>query len=282
MKTNQSITRREFIRRSACGAGLAAVGGGLLAASGEEARKQANPLTYDLERFSKTDPKLVQYEEASRFTCPGPDPRRLALGAGDRCYVAGRNGISVLNRLGEPQGEIPMSAPARCVAAAGDGTVFAGARDHIEVFSPKGARQAAWESPGGRTWLTGLTVDEGEIYAAAAGNRVVLRYARAGKLLGRIGEKDRERSIPGLIVPSPYLDVKLGQDGLLRMNNPGRHRVEVYTVKGDLEFSWGRPSAAIDGFCGCCNPVSLALLPDGRCVTCEKGLPRAKVYSVQG
>ena len=66
------------------------------------------------------------------------------------------------------------------------------------------------------------------------------------------------------------------------MNNTGRHRVEAYTRDGDLEFSWGKASAAIEGFCGCCNPTGLALLPDGRCVTCEKGLPRVKVYSPQG
>ena len=46
--------------------------------------------------------------------------------------------------------------------------------------------------------------------------------------------------------------------------------------------NWGRPSAGIEGFCGCCNPVGLALLPDGRHVTCEKGLPRVKVYSPKG
>ena len=46
---------------------------------------------------------------------------------------------------------------------------------------------------------------------------------------GRIGEKNKERNVPGLIVPSPYLDVKLARDGLLRVNNTGRHRVEAYT-----------------------------------------------------
>ena len=39
---------------------------------------------------------------------------------------------------------------------------------------------------------------------------------------------------------------------------------------------------AIDGFCGCCNPANFDMLPDGRFVTCEKGLPRIKVYSPEG
>ena len=123
---------------------------------------------------------------------------------------------------------------------------------------------------------------ENDVFAADAGNRVVLRYDKSGKLAGRIGEKNKERNIPGLIMPSPYLDVVLARDGLLRVNNTGRHRVEAYTPSGDLEFSWGKPSNAIEGFCGCCNPIGLALLPDGRYVTCEKGLPRVKVYSPEG
>ncbi len=37
-----------------------------------------------------------------------------------------------------------------------------------------------------------------------------------------------------------------------------------------------------DGFCGCCNPVNFAVLPDGGFVTCEKGLPRVKIHDADG
>jgi hypothetical protein len=149
----------------------------------------------------------------------------------------------------------------------------------VEVFDAKFQAVATWEPPTTKSWFTGLSVAANDVYVADSANRVVLRYDRSGKLIGRVGQKSKERNIPGLIVPSPYLDVKLGLDGLLRVNNPGRHCVEVFTPNGDLEFSWGKPSASIEGFCGCCNPVGLALLLDGRCVTCEKGLPRVKIYS---
>jgi hypothetical protein len=98
----------------------------------------------------------------------------------------------------------------------------------------------------------------------------------------RIGDKNPERDIPGFIVPSTFFDVEIGADGLLRVANTGRHRVETYTVDGDLEFSWGRAGAAIANFCGCCNPINIELLPDGSVVTFEKGLARVKVYSAQG
>jgi hypothetical protein len=276
---NQTITRRVFLRRSASGAGWLALGGVSLARA---AQKNANPFAYDLERVSRTDPKLVRYEQAGRFACPWPGPRRLAVGPEDHLYIAARKGVNVVDGEGRRLQEIALAAPARCVAVAADGTVYAGLRDHVEVFDPKGRRLASWESPGRKVWLTGLAVAGKDVFVADAGNRVVLDYEVSGKLAGRIGEKNKERNIPGLIVPSPYLDVKMGRDGLLRVNNPGRHLVEVYTANGDLESSWGKPTAAIEGFCGCCNPVGLAVLADGRYVTCEKGLPRVKIYSAQG
>ena len=76
-------------------------------------------------------------------------------------------------------------------------------------------------------------------------------------------EKNADRNVPGFIVPSPFLDVMIHRDGLLRVNNPGRHRVEAYTFDGDLEGAWGKPTAAIEGFCGCCNPIAIAAWPTG-------------------
>jgi hypothetical protein len=284
---SRTITRRQFIKKSAQDAGILAVGGVTFAASAglgraASAGKDTNPFAYDVGRLRQTDPKLIHYEQVGHFPSPYAEPHRIAAGPEDRLYIAAGNYVSVVDRDGGHVSEIALPGPARCVAVAGDGTVYAGVRDHIEVFDRKGQRVAAWESPGKKSWLTGLAVGDKDVFAADAGNRVILRYDLKGKLAGRIGEKNKERNSPGLIVPSPYLDVKLARDGLLRVNNPGRHRVEAYTADGDLEFAWGKPTAAIEGFCGCCNPIALALLPDGRNVTCEKGLPRVKVYSADG
>jgi hypothetical protein len=284
---NQTITRRRFLKETAEGAGFLAVGSSAFAASvglarGASVGKDPNPFAYDVERLRKTDPKLIHYEQVGHFAGPSPNPRRIVIGPEDRVYIAAGNAVSVLDRDGARISDIDLGTAARCVAVAGDGTIYAGVRDHVEVFDPKGKRLATWDSPGKRTWFTGLAAGENDVFAADAGNRVVLRYDKSGKLAGRIGEKNKERNIPGLIMPSPYLDVKLARDGLLRVNNTGRHRVEAYTPSGDLEFSWGKPTNAIEGFCGCCNPVGLGLLPDGRYVTCEKGLPRVKVYSPEG
>jgi hypothetical protein len=284
---NRNITRRRFLEGTARGAGILAVSGGAIAVSMPPAGaaspgKEANPFALDMERLRKTDPKLIHYEEVGRFACPKPSPRRIAIGPEGRVYIAAESSVCVLDSGGARVSEIACSAVARCVTVAADGTVYIGVRDHVEVFDGKGKRVAIWDAPSKRAWLSGLAAGEKDVFAADSGNRVILRYDKSGKLVGRIGERDKGRNIPGFVLPSPYLNVKLARDGLLRVNNTGRHRVEAYTADGDLEFFWGKPSAGIEGFCGCCNPVGLALLPDGRYVTCEKGLPRVKVYGADG
>jgi len=279
----QDLTRRRFLQGTARAAGILAVSSNsipLLHAASPG--RNANPFALDVQRLRRTDPKLIHYEQVSRFPCPAPNPRRIAIGPDDRVHIAAADTVTLLDRDGGRVCEIVCAAPVRCVAVGADGTVYAGVRDHVEVFNRTGKRLETWQSPGQRTWLTGLALGENDVFAADSGNRFVLRYDKTGKLVGRIGERNRDRNIPGLVVPSPYLDVELAHDGLLRVNNTGRHRVEAYTTDGDLEFFWGQPSAAIEGFCGCCNPVGIALLPDGRAATCEKGLPRVKIYSPKG
>jgi len=213
----------------------------------------------------------------------GKEPARaVEFGPGGWLWLAVGNTLARLSETGEREGEIGFDAPLRCVAVGGDGMLYAGLRDRIVVCSAEGQRRATWTIPGSRPWLTGLAVDDQMLYAADAGNRIVHRFDRSGRLLGQIGAKDPTRDTPGFVIPSPYFTVRLHPDGLLRVNNPGRHRVEAYTPEGDFAGAWGVASAAPGGFCGCCNPVGLALLPDGRIVTCEKGLPRVKIFSSDG
>jgi hypothetical protein len=90
---------------------------------------------------------------------------------------------------------------ARCVAAGGDGTLLVGLRDHIEVFNAEGQRLGIWDSPGKKCRLTALAVSESDVFSADSGSRLLLRYERSGKLVSRIGEKNRERNVPGFIIP---------------------------------------------------------------------------------
>jgi hypothetical protein len=277
--SDPGISRREFaaqVARGILALGAVAVAGRKLFAA------EQNPFAYELGDLGKTDPKLIGYREIRRIPALKTTSRRIETGPEEMLFVASGNSVVSMNFEGVRGLEIALNAPVRSVTVAKDGTIFAALRDHIEVFDRKGKQLAKWEAAPGKPWLTSLAVGENDLFAADAGNRIVLRYDRSGKVVGRIGGKDKDRSIPGFIIPSPYFDVKIHPDGLLRVNNPGRHRVEAYSFDGDFEGSWGTPGGAIGKFCGCCNPINLAVLPDGRIVTCEKGLPRVKVYSAAG
>lgn len=285
LSRNRLVNRRDFIQRATDTAKLAGLGAALgifnrrFAAA---APNPANPWAYDDSKARRTDPKHLHYHEAGHFKCARPSPRCIALTQDERLLVGAGKYLTEHGLDGAQQSEIALAEEVRCVAPAPDGLLYVGLRQHLEVFDRKGRRRETWPSPGPKAYFTGVAVGEADVFVADAGNRVVLRYDRSGRLAGRIGEKDKARNIPGLIIPSPFFDVEIARDGLLRVSNPGRHRVETYTFDGDLELAWGAPGWAIEQFCGCCNPINLSLLPNGRVVTFEKGIPRVKVYAPDG
>ncbi|HPC95366.1 MAG TPA: NHL repeat-containing protein [Sedimentisphaerales bacterium] len=237
----------------------------------------------DAVMMARFDPNLIAYREVEPAIATGfARSRALTLDGEGQLYIAGDKAVRVLSNKGTLEHVIAVSGEPRCVAVSSEGRVYVGLRNHVEVFDATGERLAAWEPLGDRSFLSSILVAGDSVFVADAGNAVVLRYDKTGKSINRIGEKDPSRDIPGFVVPSPYFDLALAPDGLLRVVSPGRTRVEAYTFDGDLEFSWGENSIRIHGFCGCCNPVNIAMLPDGRYVTAEKGLIRVKIYDAKG
>lgn len=290
----EKATRRQFLRQSVGGASLFGLGSasGLLsfpaqaekpaAGTGGGGRGLGKEFTYDVSKFYKTDPALLQYAESAKIATGFKELRAVAVGLEDRVYVAGDQAVRVFGKTGERVSEFELGERPRCLAVSATGNIFVGMKNHVEVFNTSGAQQARWAGAGGDALLTAVAVAVKDVFAADAGNRMVLRYNLTGKLLGRIGKKNPEKHILGFIVPSPYLDLNVSADGLLWVVNPGRHRLEAYTFDGEIRNYWGEESLGVRGFCGCCNPIHFARLPDGRFVTSEKGLPRVKVYSARG
>ena len=279
------VTRRQFLGQGAASvAALTATQAAALAAVREAAKSPGvdNPWRYDIDALAQVDPALLKYSRTGSFPIATGAPRRLAIAPGGRIWVAAGKSALGFTDQGRQVSELRFEEPVRALCVREDGTVWVSLRNTVERWSAEGRRE--WRSPAfaGKAFLTGLAVAGEDLWVADSGNRVVYRCDLNGQVQLRLGERNPDRNIPGLVLPSPFLDVRVGADGLLRVNNPGRHRVETYTRDGDLETSWGRPGVAIDSFCGCCNPIAIALLPDGRCVTGEKGLPRVKVFAADG
>lgn len=238
---------------------------------------------YDLTELARIDPNLILYEESGPALHAGfRQSRAIAVDRSDRIFVAGDRGIRVFGNAGNLENAISLSGEPQCLTVWEDGTIYVGMRNHVQVLDPQGALLASWDPLGGRAFLTSIARHNDAVLVADAGNRIVLHYDTAGTLVKRIGQRDPDRNIPGFSIPSPHFDLAVSRDGLLRVANPGRNRIDTFTLAGNLEFWWGESSVGIEGFCGCCNPVSFALLPNGGFVTAEKGLVRVKVYNSDG
>lgn len=233
---------------------------------------------FDVSKYREVDPSQVLFREMGSLTPGLSHVSAVAIGPGDMAYVAGEEAVVVYDTTGMETARHPIDGTPDCLAVAPDGEILLGMRDHIALLDAGGRLKSAWPQIHERAYVTSIVAGDHEVFVADAGQRLVLRFDRGGALLGRIGEEDSTRDIPGFIVPSPYLDVALDQQGALWAVNPGRHGLESYRANGDPVSSWYRPSMGADGFGGCCNPTHIAFGSNGTLITTEKGLSRVKVY----
>ena len=195
----------------------------------------------------------------------------------------------VFDAHGKPLPSLAVAGEPSCLAVGGAGAQVPGA----VLRRPDGTDRAVWTTratwrpSGPRGWtrksvLTSLAVAEEDLFVADAGSVWCCDYdSRAGNWsAGSASVTDR--GDPRLHDPQPVLRRGGHRGRLLRVANPARGGSRRTRFDGDLLGHWGKASSAIDGFFGCCNPANFAVLPDGRFVTVEKGMPRVKVYSKQG
>ena len=210
----------------------------------------------------------------------------IAVDAQNRIYLAGRGGVIVRDDQGAETMALKTGADPQCVTVDEEGRIYIGLATRVEVYSAEGELLTSWgeegDGPGQFSVITDIAVSGPNVYVADAGNRCVHRFDTTGDFINDIGRRDPEEGFLGLICPSPHLDCVVAADGTLLINNPGRLRVESYRADGEFLGSWGEAGMAADRFCGCCNPTDIALMPDGRIVTTEKGIPRVKVYDQEG
>lgn len=253
----------------------------------DDSDKPSTEGVYDVSALRATDPALIGWREVRRVPTGLDSIRGIAITAGDTLYLVGDRGLHRLegSRLVK-LADLPDRP--RCIAVADaeidDDHLYIGFDRYVAIYDSAGSEVRRFDTRPDDAVLTSIAVLPRHVAVADAGRRVVVLYSKAdGKIVQRIGRADDTRGIPGLIIPSPHLDVAWGPDNLLRVVNPGRRRVEVYTIRGDLETHWGFAGNTIEGFFGCCNPTDIAMLNDGSTVTAEKGVvPRIKLYGPGG
>ena len=287
---------KKVTRRSLMFAGLGGAGVALVAAAerlgdrlrGRSLRKSKGSETlggvgvYDLSAYQKADPELILYKEEVKFPTGLNSVTAIACGPDDEIYITGDTLLKSFKANMTPRLRKELSGPPQALTVGNDGTIYVSLKDRVAVFDSQGTSLFSIDNLGPKAWITSLDVTEKDIFLADAGNRDIIRCDKKGNVTARFGNKDESGENPGFVVPSPYFELAVSPSGFLKVANPGKHRVETYSLDGKFISAWGTPSMKIDGFSGCCNPANFALLPDGSFVTSEKGLNRVKIYDADG
>jgi len=214
------------------------------------------------------------------------DPWAIAAGPDGRLWVAGDREVQVRSAQGGLLAQLPIEGRATCLAV-DEERLYVGVTDHVTVFDAGDLSPIeAWPSLGANTRLTSMTLSDDGLWLADAGNARIGHFDLQGELIGALppagDATDSWPSTGHFAVPSPYFDVAVNDAGQVAVANPGWHRVETWTPAGESVGSWGWQSTEPEGFTGCCGPAAIAPLGPGEMVTCDKGLPRVKVYRSDG
>lgn len=242
----------------------------------------SNPYEYKLDSFKEVAKGEYCYQETKRFNADIDQLSGIAIDIEDNIYISGKNKILKYNKNLEELNTFDFEGLGRNLAISDDGKIFIGVENHIQILDKEGNKIISFKSYNDKSLITSIAIKKDKIYAADAGNKLVLVYNFDGNLTGIFGKKDSLSDRPGFIIPSAYFDVAIGRQGKIWAVNSGMHTLEGYNEEGRLISSWRKSSMKLDGFSGCCNPSHFTILSDGSYVTSEKGIVRIKIHRPDG
>ncbi|MBZ5496303.1 MAG: NHL repeat-containing protein [Acidobacteriia bacterium] len=206
----------------------------------------------------------------------------VAVGPGDKICALGDEEVRIFDPNGNLVRNWKVVEKAECLTAGPDERIYVGAAGRVEIYDAGGGRVGGFEAgeKNQPAAVTAIKVFRQEILVADAAARFIRRYDLSGKQLGVIGTKSKAGSF---MLPNRSLDIAVDSKGVVRATDTGRHQVTAWALDGSPLGSFGKFGMSDpQDFVGCCNPVNLALTPDGKIVTGEKMVARVKVYTPDG
>lgn len=243
-------------------------------------KMEPNKFEYSVEEFKQVPEELIQYKEIKNFKIGFERPAGLTI-FNNQIYLVGDQKLKVIDVSGKLLTEKELDDTPTTVEVSTN-KIYIGFEKKIQVFDESGEMLYEWKLDDENTYLTAIAVNEENVFVADAGTRKIMRFNPDGELLLAFEGKANEDDLHGFIIPSPYFDMDVTEEGDLWVVNPGLHSLENYTEEGSLREHWRSSGARLEGFSGCCNPAHFCFLPDGSFITSEKGLVRVKVYKPSG
>jgi hypothetical protein len=231
--------------------------------------------------LKQIDTALLGYTRIRAFDTNVKDLTGITVNEDQQIFVCGNRQVVLYDSTGNRTGGFSIDSMANCIALNGN-HIYVGMGSRIAHYDFSGKLMNIWKPYSTEGYITSITANEDYVYAADAFNKRILKYSAEGNLIQVIGKKDSVTGTPGFVIPSYYFDIAFGGFNDLWVVNPGRLRVENYTMSGNMRSAWGKASFEDNGFTGCCNPAHMAILPDGSFVTYEKGIDKIKVFDPAG
>lgn len=206
----------------------------------------------------------------------------IALDGADVVYALGDAEIRVIGADGRLVRHWPVDDTAQCLTAGPDGSVYVAGAGRVDVYDRASVRTGGFRvGDAAKTAnLTAIKVVGQDIIVADASARIIWRVDLAGRVLGRIGDQNKTKAF---ILPNGALDLAVDASGTVHATDTGRHQVTAWALDGTPVRAFGKFGMSDpSNFVGCCNPVNVALTPDGQVVTAEKMIARVKVFEPDG
>jgi hypothetical protein len=205
----------------------------------------------------------------------------IAVDAADRIYVLSDGQIAIFSPGGDFVRKWKAPEGATCLAVNPDKKVWIGIPGRVAFYDNEGKFLGGFSvgEAGKPASITSIKAVHNEILIADAAARNVRRYNLEGKQTGSFGTKGQ----PGFMLPNRSFDIAVDSQGLIWATDPGRHRVSSWNSEGVRIRHFGKfGQQNVEDFVGCCNPVNLAIAPDGKIITGEKVKARVKVFNADG
>lgn len=239
--------------------------------------KKKNPFAYKIPM--QTEEVKVGFLKHKTIKLPLKEAIAFKLSQGIFHILEGKNVVK-LNLDGKIINSFNLPNRATSFTIDDDNNYIIALKNRLFVYRQNGKKIKELFDFGENSFITAIAYSAKFIFCADSANRLVWQLTKSGSLVRQIGGTQGDNNIK-FIVPSPFFDLLVNAENLW-VTNPGKRRIECYNFNGKLLKNWGYHSLASAGFCGCCNPTTIAMDRNNKMITAEKGLVRVKQYDLKG
>ena len=206
----------------------------------------------------------------------------VAVGADDHLYALGDGEVREFGPDGRLLRQFAVGEKAQCLTAGPDRRAYVAGAGRVDIYDESGRRAGGFPvgDAAAPASLTAIKIAGADVLVADASARIIRRLDGGGRPLGLIGDQHKTKSF---ILPNGHLDMAVDAAGVVHATDTGRHQVTAWALDGTPKGGFGKFGMSDPAdFVGCCNPVNVAIAPDGKIVTGEKMIARVKVFDPAG